>query len=44
MEKLIIYDQYYYLLFEGQYLNGKINNKGKEYNVSQLIFEGEYLN
>ena len=31
--------------FEGEYLNGKRNGKGKEYYFnSDLIFEGEYLN
>ena len=31
--------------FEGEYLNGKINGKVKEYYPDdQLIFEGEYLN
>ena len=30
--------------YEGQYLNGKRNGKGKEYNKKgDLIFEGEYL-
>ena len=33
------------LIFEGEYLNGKRNGKGKEYdNKGNLIFEGEYLN
>ena len=33
------------LSFEGEYLNGKRNGKGKEYNgEGKLIFEGEYLN
>ena len=33
------------LLFEGEYLNGKRNGKGKEYNEEgKLIYEGEYLN
>ena len=33
------------LIFEGEYLNGKRNGKGKEYyNNGKLIFEGEYLN
>ena len=32
------------LKFEGEYLDGKRNGKGKEYNNSKLIFEGEYLN
>ena len=26
------------------YLDGKINGKGKEYDKGNLIFEGEYLN
>ena len=32
--------------FEGEYLNGKRNWKGKEYDKynGRLIFEGEYLN
>ena len=33
------------LIFEGEYLNGERNGKGKEYNYDgRLIFEGEYLN
>ena len=32
------------LLFEGEYLNGKKNGKGKEYFYNELIFEGEYKN
>ena len=33
------------LIFEGEYLNGKRNGKGKEYDWDgQLLFEGEYLN
>ena len=33
------------LLFEGEYLNGKRNGNGKEYDSEdKLIFEGEYLN
>ena len=33
------------LLFEGDYLNGKIIGKGKEYLFyGKLLFEGEYLN
>ena len=32
------------LLFEGEYLNGKKNGKGKEFNYkSELLYEGEYL-
>ena len=31
--------------FEGEYLNGERNGKGKEYDENgELIFEGEYLN
>jgi len=33
------------LIFEGEYLNGKRNGKGKEYyNNNNIKFEGEYLN
>jgi len=33
------------LIFEGEYLNGKRNGKGKEYLPNgKLLFEGEYLN
>ena len=33
------------LIYEGEYLKGKRNGKGKEYNESgDLIYEGEYLN
>jgi len=33
------------LIFEGEYLNGKRNEKGKEYNnKGKLEFEGVYLN
>ena len=33
------------LIFEGEYLNGKRNGKGKEYFYDgKLLFEGEYLN
>ena len=32
------------LIFYGEYLNGKRNGKGKEYEVGRVIFEGEYLN
>ena len=32
-------------MFEGEYLNGKRNGKGKEYDYNgKLEFEGEYLN
>ena len=31
--------------FEGEYLNGKINGKGKKYFYNgKIYFEGEYLN
>ena len=33
------------MIFEGEYVNGKRNGKGKEYDYyGNLIFEGEYLN
>jgi len=33
------------LKYEGEYLNGKRNGKGKEYNRNgELIYEGLYLN
>ena len=33
------------LIYEGEYLYGKRNGKGKEYNYfGQLEYEGEYLN
>ena len=33
------------LKFEGQYINGERNGKGKEYNKNVILeFEGEYLN
>ena len=31
------------LIFEGEYLNGERNGKGKEYYEGQLKYEGEYL-
>ena len=31
-------------IFEGEYLNGERNGKGKEFYDEKLIFEGEYLN
>ena len=31
------------LIFEGEYLNGEKNGKGKEYYKGELFFEGEYL-
>ena len=34
-----------HLIFEGEYLNGERNGKGKEYDEEgNIIFEGEYLN
>ena len=38
--------EYYNLgVFEGEYLNGEKNGKGKEYNkFCELEFEGDYLN
>ena len=40
------YNEYYdFFKFEGEYLNGKRNGKGKEYYFDgNLYFEGEYLN
>ena len=32
------------LIYEGEYLNGERNGKGKEYLNGTLKFEGEYLN
>ena len=33
------------LVYEGEYLNGERNGKGKEYNdYGKLIYEGEFLN
>ena len=37
------YDKKNKLIFEGEYLNGKKNGKGKEYDENKLKFEGEYL-
>ena len=47
MEKNGINKEYIngYLIFEGEYLNGQRNGKGKEYDKNRkLLFEGEYLN
>jgi len=38
------YNDFGNLEFEGEYLNGKRNGKGKEYIAGILEFEGEYLN
>ena len=32
------------LEFDGEYMNGLRNGKGKDYDNDKLIFEGEYLN
>ena len=32
------------IIFEGEYINGERNGKGKEYDDIGLIFEGEYIN
>ena len=32
------------LIFEGEYLNGERNGKGREYEFDILVFQGEYLN
>ena len=32
------------LMFEGEYLNGERNGKGKEYYEDELEYEGEFLN
>ena len=45
------YNEFYNLEYEGEYLNGKRNGKGKEYRkllhnslISKFNFEGDYLN
>ena len=38
------YDYYGNLIFEGEYLYGERNGKGKEYYDGKLLFEGQYLN
>ena len=39
------YNKYkYYLDFEGEYLYGQKNGRGKKYYEGKLSFEGEYLN
>ena len=43
--KVYEYDYNGTLIFESQYLNGRIDGKGKEYDSNgELIFEGEYFN
>ena len=37
------YDNVKLRIYEGGYLNGLRNGKGKEYDSGKLIFEGEYL-
>ena len=41
-------EKYFYdydLLYEGEYINGERNGKGKEYSLNnKLLYEGEYLN
>ena len=37
------YNEYGELLFEGEYLDGKRNGQGKEYDDGELLFAGEYL-
>ena len=43
--KIKEYNKYSKLIFLGEYLNGKRNGKGKEYDKynSKLEYEGEYL-
>ena len=43
-DKVKEYNNYDELIFEGEYLNGVKNGRGKEYEVGSLIFEGEFLN
>ena len=38
------YDSRIKLKFEGEFLDGKMSGKGKEYCNRKLIFEGEYIN
>ena len=38
------YDNDGNLIYDGEYLNGVKNGKGKEFKHNRLIFEGEYLN
>ena len=33
----------YFLIFDGEFLNGKKHGKGKEFRGDKLLFEGEYL-
>ena len=43
-KKLRFIENKYNKIFEGEYLNGKRNGKGKEYETGRIIFEGNYLN
>ena len=44
-KEYLIISNYYYFVYEGEYLNYKRNGKGKEYFLNgNLKFEGEYLN
>ncbi len=38
------YNSYGLLKYEGEYLKGKKNGRGREYKNSTLIYEGEYSN
>ena len=38
------YTSYGSLIYEGEYLNGIRNGKGKEYENCKVVFEGEYEN
>ncbi len=38
------YDFYPDWTFEGEYINGALNGKGKEYVDYKLFYDGEYLN
>ena len=38
------YNENFIILYEGEFLKGKLNGKGKEYKSRKLIFEGEYIN
>ena len=43
-EKIIINEFYKDIIkFEGEYINGKLNGKGKQYFFGQLIFAGDYM-
>ena len=33
-----------YLIYEGEFINGKRNGKGKTFRQNELEFEGEFLN